>query len=119
MRESGISRHFYDYYGFSCGMVVIFYALIATITMMMLNGIEFDANAFGCTTEARKQVSIIALWIYTNFVIAALSLPGVLIDFVLEKNKDRQNMRQMIVYAHRNSLKKFYATDAYACTITE
>ena len=25
----------------------------------------------------------------------------------------------MIIYAHRNSLKKFYATDKYACTITE
>lgn len=42
MRESGIARNFYSNFTFSSVIIVIFYALVAVITFIMLNNVEFD-----------------------------------------------------------------------------
>ena len=83
------------------------------MTYYMAKGVTWETEYPGCNPNDRRQTSIIVLWMYTNYIVAALSLPGVLIDFLLERRKDQQNMRQLIVQANRNTLKKFYADDTY------
>jgi hypothetical protein len=96
MRDEGIARYFKDYYGLAFGITLVLLALVGTISCLMLNGVEFDPTN-GCTDAGRKETSIIALWTYTNFMIAGMSLPSVYIDFLLESNKDVQNKRQIII----------------------
>lgn len=96
LRDEGKARYFKEYYALAFGLTVILFGVICTISWLMVNGVEFDPTV-GCTDAGRKETSIIALWIYTNFMIAGMSLPSVYIDFLLESNKNVQNTRQIII----------------------
>lgn len=110
--EAGEKRNFWKH--FKCVAILLTVLLVAmTVSVVIvLKGVDHENDV--CDQSLRGERSIIQLWITFATIVPWLSLPSIPLDFFLAENKYATQMLQFCSYAHKNSLKWFYANDEYA-----
>jgi len=107
---------FKTYFLKAAGFLTVFYGVLAFFVHKSISEVTWPTKQESCTFEKRHTYSIIRLWLSCSFLLTFMSILTIFVEYKLEFFNYKMNMRQYVVYACRNALKRFYATNEHAKT---